>query len=160
MENASKALIMASTVLIGVMIISLGVYLFNTFGGTSKEINTKLTEAQILEFNSQFTKYEGKEKIRAHDIVSIANLARQSNEKYYGKDYKYLEVKNEPYYISVIVTGTDQFNSVNFENKEEINFQDFIKTETLNGTSEIYFKCTDLTISNITRLVTSIKFTK
>ena len=32
MENASKALIMAASVLLGVMIISFAVYLFSTFG--------------------------------------------------------------------------------------------------------------------------------
>ena len=40
MENASKALIMAAEVLIGVMIISIGVYLFNVFGQYSAD-NTK-----------------------------------------------------------------------------------------------------------------------
>ena len=40
MENASKALIMAGGVLIGVLIISLAVYLFVSFGQTSAEINS------------------------------------------------------------------------------------------------------------------------
>ena len=34
MENASKALLMAEGVLIGLMVSSLGVYLFTQFGGT------------------------------------------------------------------------------------------------------------------------------
>ena len=34
MENASKALIMAGGMLIGIIILSIGVYLFSVFGGT------------------------------------------------------------------------------------------------------------------------------
>ena len=37
MENASKALIMAAEILVGVMIISIGVYLFNTLGQYSAD---------------------------------------------------------------------------------------------------------------------------
>ena len=74
MENASKALIMAASVLIAIMVLSLGVYLFSIFGGTSQEITNIITESQISEFNSNFTKYEGKTDIRAQDIVSVANL--------------------------------------------------------------------------------------
>lgn len=43
MENASRALLMAATVLISVMVISLGTYLFATFGSYSKNINEKLS---------------------------------------------------------------------------------------------------------------------
>ena len=64
MENASKALIMAASVLIAIMVLSLGVYLFSIFGGTSQEITNIITESQISEFNSNLTKYEGKTDIR------------------------------------------------------------------------------------------------
>ncbi len=50
MENASKALVMAAEVVIGIMIISLGVYLFATYSQTSKEIFDKRTEQQIVQF--------------------------------------------------------------------------------------------------------------
>ena len=37
MENASKALLMAASVLVGVMILSLGVYLFSTYAEYSSD---------------------------------------------------------------------------------------------------------------------------
>ena len=55
MENASKALIMAGGVLIGILIISLAVYLFADFGSTSAQINAQNSQKQITEFNSKFT---------------------------------------------------------------------------------------------------------
>ena len=55
MENASKALMMAGGVLIGVLIISLAVYLFADFGSRSASINAQNTEKQLAAFNSKFT---------------------------------------------------------------------------------------------------------
>ena len=57
MENASKALIMAAEILIGVMIISIGVYLFNTLGQYSAETTAEMEETQQAQFNNQFLKY-------------------------------------------------------------------------------------------------------
>ena len=46
MENASKALLMAAGVLMGILIISLAVFLFVTFGATSAESHLPLKPAQ------------------------------------------------------------------------------------------------------------------
>ena len=79
MENASNALIMAATILIGVLIISAGVFLFNQFGENSKTINERMEQAQKDQINAQFVKFEGVETCTAHDIVSVANLAKEYN---------------------------------------------------------------------------------
>ena len=44
MENASKALIMAASVLLGLMIISVGVALFNTFSEFSRDTLDKVED--------------------------------------------------------------------------------------------------------------------
>ena len=82
MENASKALIMAAEVLIGVMIISIGVYLFNEMGSYSAETADQIEEAQLAQYNNQFLKYYGTEPDEAgnletircsiHDVVGLA----------------------------------------------------------------------------------------
>lgn len=88
MENASKALIMAGGVLIGLLIISLAVYLFVDFGRTAADINNQNAEQQIVEFNSKFTKYEsykdndGNWKTTIYDIISLAGYAKENNEYY------------------------------------------------------------------------------
>ena len=48
MENASKALIMAASVLLGIMLLSIAVYLFSIFGGFSSEIANKLSEKEVI----------------------------------------------------------------------------------------------------------------
>ena len=81
MENASKALLMAAAVLIALMIISLGVYLFINFGGSSSRIHDNITQNQLNQFNSQFTVYNGTE-VTIYEVVSMVNLAKQNNEQY------------------------------------------------------------------------------
>lgn len=101
MENASKALIIASSILLGIMIISVAVALFNSFGGSGSQIMSEVEKARIAEFNNQFLKYYGKTsyfneetdqdeikniKVSAHDIVSLVNLAIKNNEEYEIQD--------------------------------------------------------------------------
>ena len=82
MENASKALLMAGGVLIGLLIISLGVYLFTNFGGTAGQIQANIDENQLAQFNSQFTSYVGRDNVTIHNVVSMAKLATQNNQSY------------------------------------------------------------------------------
>lgn len=79
MENASKALLMAAGVLIGVLILSLAAYLFVYFGSTSQQIHEQNEENQINEFNSKFTSYVGKDNITIYDVITVANLATENN---------------------------------------------------------------------------------
>ena len=46
MENASKALIMAAEILIGIMILSITVYLFNVFGRYSADRYAEIEETR------------------------------------------------------------------------------------------------------------------
>lgn len=82
MENASKAMFIAAGVLIGIMILSLAVYLIITFGSTSAEIAKQKQLDQINQFNSQFTVYDGRKNLTIHEVITLANLATQSNINY------------------------------------------------------------------------------
>lgn len=93
MENASKALIMAAGVLIGILILSLAVFLFADFGATSKGVYSQMEERQLTQYNAQYTVYEGRNDITIYDIVSLVNLAQENNEKY--KDYTTYESEYE-----------------------------------------------------------------
>ena len=52
MENASKALIIAGSILVAILIVSLGVMVFNRFSGTAKEM-ANMNEQEISAFNSK-----------------------------------------------------------------------------------------------------------
>ena len=104
MENASKALLMAGGVLLGILILSLAVYLFSNFGGASSRIHDNIEENQTAQFNSQFTKYVGNENVTIHDVVTMANLATENN-----KYYEFPKMGNMPTgndnYIAVLLDG-------------------------------------------------------
>lgn len=147
MENASKALLMAAGILVGVLLISIGVYLFTVFGDSSAEISGQLEQSQIDQFNAQFYKYEGSKECRIHDIISVANLAKANNASYGYENgenitinkivYKYnlgqftdgTTPANNNYYISVSIRGSlnsgdQRIFSDNIENltKDGINY--------------------------------------
>lgn len=78
MENASKALVMAGGILLGVLLLTLMVTTFLS----SRELSigydkTKHTEA-IEQFNANFIKYVGKE-LTMHDVITIRNFAKENN---------------------------------------------------------------------------------
>ena len=79
MENASKALLMAASVLMGIIILSLGTYLFVTFSSHTKTVSDEYELNKIQEFNDQFTKYEDKKNNTIYDVVSIINAAKENN---------------------------------------------------------------------------------
>lgn len=113
MENASKALLMAASVLIGVLVLSLAVYLFVSFGQTSAELHKQQDEQRLEQFNTQFSSYEGKEDgITIYDIVTIANLATENN-IYYD-----LEKKNKG-----LVNGNDSYIYVGLKKKGQQEIQ-------------------------------------
>ena len=80
MENASKALLMAAEVLIAMMIVSLGVYVFYTYSQTSREIHDKKAQQQLVEFNAKYTKYVDQTTLTIYDVRTIANYAKKDNE--------------------------------------------------------------------------------
>lgn len=71
MENASRALIMAAGVLVGVLLLSLAVYLFTIFGNFGSEMTTQMNEKNLSEFNAQFTKYESYKTKMANGRIHV-----------------------------------------------------------------------------------------
>lgn len=172
MENASKALIMAATVLLGLMIISVGVALFNSFSKFGKETIEKMESTKITEWNNNYLKYYGKIaveengkiksvpiKVTAHDIISIINNARQNNVDYFGNNMADWPGKNENYYYVQI--DIDKYkNGVGAEKWTEEMKHNFLKENTLSddNTEMKYYKCNAYEISSVTKKVIYMQF--
>ena len=75
MENASKALIIAGAILLSILLISLGIMIFNTAQDTTK--NSGMNQAQVSSFNNKFTKYEG--DIKGSEVRSLVQEIIASN---------------------------------------------------------------------------------
>lgn len=61
MENASKALLIAGAILLCILIIAIGMFIFNSASSTITDSMTSLSTQEIDAFNNQFTSYEGRQ---------------------------------------------------------------------------------------------------
>lgn len=75
MENASKALIIAGAILLSILLISLGIMIFNQAQDSIN--NGGMSKAEISTFNGNFTKYEGIKK--GSDVKSLIQEVNSSN---------------------------------------------------------------------------------
>ena len=77
MENASKALIIAGAILLAILIISLGIFIFSKSQDTINSIN--MDEQEIMAFNNKFTPYEG-DNIRGSKVNALAQAVLSNNQ--------------------------------------------------------------------------------
>lgn len=75
MENASKALIIAGAILLSILLISLGIFVFTQAQDTMGSIN--LNEQEVMAFNNKFLPYEG--KIRGTQLKQLLQTVRTVN---------------------------------------------------------------------------------
>lgn len=76
MENASKALIIAGAILLSILIISLGIMVYNNAKNTVGSAN--LSKQEIETFNSQWQAYEGTKKT-ASEVRTLYQAIIASN---------------------------------------------------------------------------------
>ncbi len=87
MENASKALLMAAGVLVGVIVFAIFVYEFTAISGVSSDINDEMHRKDILEFNAKFEGFANRRNgylgienaISVQDVATLCNLTRDWN---------------------------------------------------------------------------------
>ena len=164
MENASKALIMAAGVLIGIMVLSIAVYLFATFGTRSAELHRQIDDDRLNQFNTQFTSYELNNEITIYDVISVANLAKQSN---INNGFETIDTSANSFYVSVSVKTSNNTSYTNIEAKTQSWYeQNLISPEKYmtvdNGEEPPYqtlptYKCT-VEINPVTGRVNNVKF--
>ena len=122
MENASKALLIAGGMLLLILVMSLAAYIFKQLGSQTSGFYRDMSETEIFEFNQQFFNYEGK-KLRIQDVITIINLAKDSNNR-----------ELVPVTIQVCYPGPDYSLDLNtFDTKREL-------SDSINDYKKIY-KC-------------------
>ena len=151
MENASKALLMAAGVLMGVVILSLAAYLFVTFSSSADDVKSEIANNQLNKFNSQFLAYEQREDLTVYDILTAVNLAENNN--------KYQLEPGDTNNITVKVDNS-VVNSTDIEKKikpESLEKEGEMKEDNLGGKSLKNYRCNVL-LSDITGRVNAVNF--
>ncbi len=80
MENASKALLMAGGVLIGILVIGALVLMVNQLGNYQKQNVGSEQERQLAQFNQDFTRFTD-QNIKGIDIVTLVNKVIDHNKR-------------------------------------------------------------------------------
>ena len=76
MENASKALIIAGAILLAILIISLGILIYNQAAGVVN--NNAMSQVETQQFNQQFTQYDGT-NVRGATVNSLLQAVLSNN---------------------------------------------------------------------------------
>ena len=169
MENATKALLIAAGVLIGIMVISLGVSLYVSLGSYVDSTKEQLELNEISKFNTQFLKYNntildesGSEvpsfTLRIQDVVTAANIAYENN-KNLGDINGEANENNLYVAVNVKYNGSQQLNNI----QRTINSQDtnvWNSSKLLSSDSGHQYTCytANIKISNKTGRVYEINF--
>ena len=69
MENASKALIIAGAILVSILIIGLGMTLYNNAAGTLERAN--IDETAVRQYNAGFTEYENQSNVKGANVKAL-----------------------------------------------------------------------------------------
>lgn len=81
MENASEALIIGGTILIAIIILSIGVYLFVNYVRVGESYEETQVTAEITKFNTNFTVFDGRTDITIQEIVSLISFTKNYNKQ-------------------------------------------------------------------------------
>ena len=76
MENATKALLIAAAVLVAILIISLGLVVYNMAAETIESVN--FSGQEVTAFNDKFLQYQGT-KVRGSEVNALVQTVLSSN---------------------------------------------------------------------------------
>ena len=178
MENATKALLIAGGVLLGILILGVLIYMATTLSSLSKAKEKEKEIEQIAEFNKVYESYD-KKKLRGTEVVSIINRAIDNNTKYEGNSDRQIKV-----YVTVgtgrnvdasnqIITGDNLTSGTTYEftgieqrddgSNDGTTYNSILSDTTTNGPKHSfmysrYFKCTKITYNSSNGMVNAIYF--
>ena len=123
MENASKALVIAAGVLVGIIILSIFAFEMVSISNTGKMYKEQIDMENVYEFNAVYTKYIAT-NCSAQDIISVLNYTFEWNQ-------------NNPDLITI--SRIDLLKSTKFNKKTITNITDKKKIDNAIGEDCITF---------------------
>lgn len=141
MENASKALIIAAEVLLGVLLLTLLVFAFRAMASFSDTVDKNIETKNLNEFNTKFEIYR-RNDLTAQDVITIGNLAKKYNRE------------SESIQVTVNVSGTEsKYGKVH--QLSDDNTYEFIEKYSSNT-----FKCENMEYNQTTGRIQKITLKK
>lgn len=123
MENASKALLMAAGILVGILVLSLAIYLGTFFSQLYADIDRQNADQKLSQFNTQYTAYLNRTDLTIYDVLTIVSYAKENNQNYRDENgVVYGGQENK--IIAINLNGKS-----NVQEKEQTYFDEIIKTD-------------------------------
>lgn len=91
MENASKALLIAGAILICILLIAIGMYIYNSAQGTIKTAAAQMGQQEKEMYNSMIKKYVGSSKKGSDVKLMIEDVISQNNQ-YVNESGKFITI--------------------------------------------------------------------
>lgn len=93
MENASKALIIAGSILISILIITIGIAIYRQ--GSSVIKGDQMSQAEIQTFNARFTQYAGT-RVKGSEVRSLVEAVSAYDHSDQASDDTYITINAAP----------------------------------------------------------------
>ena len=106
MENASKALLIAGAILICILLIAIGMYIYNSAQSTIKTAAGQMGQQDKEMYNSMIKKYVGSSK-KGSDVKQMIEDVISQNNQYVNESGKFISVLN-----NVVAGYTGNVNSL------------------------------------------------
>ncbi len=103
MENASKALIMAGSVLLSLLVIGALIFMFNSLSGLKTEEADSDEVLKLAEYNKKIETYN--RDLYGSELISLANLIDDYNKRETNEGYKKITFKVDMSALSSSLTG-------------------------------------------------------
>ena len=115
MENASKALLIAGAILIAILLIAIGMMVFNSAKGVIDTSSSNMSDTEKTAFNKQFTIYNGVQSgSNLKEIISKVNTnnSNPNNQKITNSSSTadLVTVTNDVWTLSDKVKNQSQYN--------------------------------------------------
>lgn len=113
MENASKALIIAASILIGIVLLSMFVFIFNRFNDTARATDNRLSQREIDSFNAKFVGYETGDDFSVTYVKGNLRTDTETTSKItYSQLFNGESLKEKNYYNKSLVVASQNLNKV------------------------------------------------
>lgn len=77
MENATKALLIAGGILLGMIVLAIGIYFIQNLSKTSSEYVSTLDTIELDKYNSHFNIFVNKDNISPQEIATIIGFTKE-----------------------------------------------------------------------------------
>lgn len=118
MENASKALIIAGAILLAILIISLGIIIYQQAAGVAQDTN--MDQLTINNFNAQWTNYEGN-RVSGAQVNALLAAALANNTSEESADRKVTVNVDDP--VSNVIPESTSYTRVPTGNMYKVTCQ-------------------------------------